>query len=228
MITRILLIALLLCFLCMGGMYWHINLLQTKVDNLAGYKSMVESNLQAQNTFTDKEGKSHNKTQQIELTHNTVKNLVNDGDPDLKRILKEVPKIKRTGNNLESFSSIAESSEEIFKAKLNDVMIIEDATPWDSTDNANAIDSTPKLAKRFDYKTKWDTYKGIIYNDSAFVIRNGMDSLDITCYWERSWFLGAKTYNAETISLNPETKIIYTKSVIVKKKGSKRRKWKSE
>lgn len=225
MISRLLLIMLLLCFLTMGGMYYYIDHLHSKVEDLQGYKSMAESRMQAQDTFTDKDGKSHNKTQQVELTKNTVKNVIKAGDPDLKRILKEVPKIKKNGNNLESFSSVVESSEEIFKARLTDVNFIEDATPWDSTDNENAIDSTPKLAKRFDYKTKWDSYHGIIYNDSAFVIRNGIDSLDIACYWERSWFLGAKTYNAETISGNPETKIIYTKSVIVKKKGAKKRKW---
>lgn len=70
----------------------------------------------------------------------------------------------------------------------------------------------------FTYTSKFDTIRGKIKGDSLMLDEKIEVPLKIAGYWTRHWFLGKKTKYVEIISLNPDTKITYNKSVIIEKK----------
>lgn len=70
----------------------------------------------------------------------------------------------------------------------------------------------------FTYTSKYDTIQGRLKGDSLTLDEKIEVPLKIAGYWTRHWFLGKKTNYVEIISLNPDSKISYNKSIVIQKK----------
>jgi hypothetical protein len=198
--NRILMYAFAGLLLIAGLMLGRILILEGKVEKGKEYEGLYKSSAVEAKVWKDKHDQWHSKAQELAVSNSTLKQMSRQ-DPDLIRLLLEVKDIKKNLSNLQSFNSVGTHTETRFNVRMKDTTI-----------------ATGGKAKFFDYETKWDKYKGMIIGDSAFLQRDGRDSLAIAAYWTRKWFLAKKKYFSEVISANPDTKITYNRSLIVKRK----------
>jgi hypothetical protein len=200
MINRILTYSLIASMLVIAFMYMRITHLASKAEQGREFEGLYKSSVEETKQWKDKHDHWHNQAQELFVSNATLKEMVKAKDPDVVRILSEVKDLKKNLSNLQSFNVVATNTESQFKVKLEDTAI-----------------ANKGPAKYFDYKTRWDHYRGIV-SDSVFIIRQGSDTLDISVLWTRKWFLGKKNYLSEVISANPDTKIEYNRAIEVKRK----------
>lgn len=178
-----------------------ISHLENKLEKAQEFEGLYKASLQETKVWKDDHDHWHSKAEDLAVSNSTLKEMIKAQDPDVIRLISEVKDLKKNLSNLQSFNVVATHTETRFNVKLKDTTI-----------------GTGGKAKLFDYRTKWDYYKGVLYNDSVFMLRQGRDSLDIAAYFTRKWFLGKKKYFSEVVSANPDTKITYNRSISVKRK----------
>ncbi len=195
--------ALLVLLIVAGLMGIYIFHLENKVEEGNEYRGLYKSSLQEAKVWKDKSDQWHSKAEELAVSNSTLKQMAKQ-DPDLIRILSEVKEIKKNLSNLQSFNVVATHTQSRFNTILKDTVIYRG--------------DTILKAQAFDYQTKWDTYREIVFGKKVFMERDGRDSLDIAAYFTRKWFLGKKKYFSEVVSANPDTKITYNRALVVKRK----------
>jgi hypothetical protein len=198
--NRLLICLSAILFLLSVLMFAYISHLQNKVEKGKEYEGLYKSSAVEAKVWKDKHDQWHSKAQELAVSNSTLKEMAKQ-DPDLIRLISEVKGIKKNLSNLQSYNVAGTHTETRFNVRLKDTTI-----------------TTGGKAKMFDFRTKWDSYRGVIIGDSAFLQRDGKDSLSTAAYWTRRWFFGKKKYFTEIVSHNPDTKITYNRAITVKRK----------
>lgn len=129
------------------------------------------------------------------LYHSKAESVVTS-DPavleELKAMRSEISGLKSNLKNLTSYSQVGTET------TIHKTFVLKDSI--------------------FTYTSKFDTIKAQLNGDTLTLDEKIQVPLTITGYWTRHWVLGKKTKYVEIISLNPDTKITYNKSIIIEKK----------
>ncbi len=177
--------------------------LSRKVDSLTSYKPLYEASVTENKVWKGKDSLWVNNTKTIEVTKDNLGDI-----KELQNLPKEFEGLKKSIKNLENYMSVNSSTTITKTIKVKDTIIY------------NAKDSSKTFVKHFAYKDKWQRDSVAIVGDSARFFHSNRDSLAVVGYWDRTWFLGKKSYFTEIKSYNPNTKIDYQRSIKVKRKKS--------
>lgn len=199
MIKKIELVVVLIFMLILSiccFVIWH---LWNKNNDLNSYKSLYETSNTENKIWKSKDSSWHNVAVVTEVSKSELGNI-----KELQNIRNEFEGIKKSLNNIESYSKISEITTIHKNIKLRDTMVYN-------------VDNIKIDASAFLYQDKFDTIKGIIKNNRIIFDIKHRDSLAILQLWDRKWFLGKKTKMLDIKSVNPNTIVDYQKKIEVKR-----------
>jgi hypothetical protein len=206
--NRLMLIVIIILLLLLGGAGFFITILQKKVENGKGYQSLYEQTLEENKIWKTKEGLWMNKASQAQATANNLRDQSRNGDPELAKLRQEFTEIRKNFNNVQNILLMATQRIDSFNTVLRDTVIVRD--------------SIRIKAKHFVWSDGCHIFSEVLYNDTAFVVAQSVDSVDQVIYFTRKKFigigLGKKMYESEMISKCANTKIVYNKSISVKRR----------
>lgn len=199
-LNRLNLIILIACLLIIAGLGCYTFVLHSKLESISDYKTLYESKSKENKVWKDQYGYWRNRAETVEITKENLQDI-----KELQHLSSEFEGLKKNLKNLETYIN-ANTVTEIHKTvKLRDSTIY-------------SVDSVPIRIPVFSYKDKWESVRGAIVDDSITLNISHMDSLSIVQYWDRRWLLAKKKYFIEIKSDNPNTRIVYQKSIMVKRK----------
>ena len=152
-------------------------------------------------TWKDKYNREHSRAESATIRGNKTSQYIQE----LRGLRGDFTELKKNLKNLQSSTSTSTRTITNFRTVVRDSFLIHEN-----------FDTIP--ISIFRYEDDWTLCKGQYDGDTVYVECNNIDSLHIVGYYKRSWFLGKKRYFTEVISKNPNTSIIYNRSIVVRKK----------
>lgn len=197
-VLPILLLAVLL--LLLYGHYKSYRNLQAEV---ATYKTLAAGKSNTMQ-FQDKTGRWHSETTPVVIESSKVLKELSKTDSSLILIQSQISGLKKDMRNM-IFGSVMTST-------------INYTTETDLRDSLIIINDTLKvLVQKFDLVTPYLKERGEIVNGKLKRSLEIKDTIVVSAYWERKWFLGKKHFKYEAVSRNPDAKIFIKEALIMKK-----------
>ncbi len=167
------------------------------------YKSLYETTYSENKVWRFKDSTWHNRSDVVEISKSDLRNI-----KELSNLPGQIEGLKNNLRNLEFYSKSSQFTTIHKTIKLKDSVIYD-------------IDSIPIYVKDFEYQDKYDSITGLISKDNIKLDIYHKDVIENVLYFTRRWFLGRKKYSQEMISENPNTVIVYQKSIKAKRRRFK-------
>ena len=170
--------------------------------------------MQKAKLWKDKEGRSRAKAEQAHVSTETLKRMLKNNDSQFIALRNDFKDLKDNLSNLTNHTSTATVNNTEIRTLVHDTIYV-DA-------NNNEV-----KAKKISYRDSsgFVTFDATIHGNEFVGDIKIKDSLDVVSFWERPHFLGRKTYHTEIKSANPNTTLVYSKSLKVTKRNKKRKKF---
>lgn len=183
-------------------------------DQATSYEGLYRLQTQKSKVWKTESGKWRNKAEAASVSSGTLKDLVNNNNAEFKNLHKRFEGLNKKLNNLSSAVTTSSVTNTTFNARLTDTVYV----------NIVNRDTVRMPAKKFEWAdtSGFNKFNGIIVDDKITGSFESIDSLETVTYWERKWALGKKRYFTEIESKNPNTKVVYNKSVVVKPRRRRR------
>ena len=168
------------------------------------YKSLYHQEQSESKTWKDNAQRWHHESAVANVSNAATLATLSENSKEYQKLRQDFTVLKSNLKNLKGYSNTGISTLEVFSAPIHDTI---------------TLDTTHKI-KTFKYFDPGGWYRatGLISNDSIHLSISSRDSITTVVYWKRKWFLARKNYKQEIISHNPNSEILFSKSLIVEKK----------
>ena len=180
----------------------------TLQDKASSYEGLYKLQTQNSKVWRTESGKWRIKAESANVSSATLKDLVNNNSAEFKDLHKRFEGLNKKLNNLSNISTTSSVTSTTFNARLTDTVYV----------NIVNRDTVRVPAKKFEWadSTGFNKFDGVIANGKITGNFESIDSLETVTYWEKKWLLGKKNYTTEIESKNPNTKVVYNKTVTVR------------
>lgn len=169
------------------------------------YKQILDSEKMQTKIWKDSAGLWHQKTIVQDIKNAKAVKDLQSIDTRYRNLKNQFDGLRNSLGNLHSATFTGNESSYNFSSKITDSIL---------SSNPDSSISTFK----YEDPNGWYKCEGTITPSKKISISfNARDSVVTVIYWKRKWLFSRRKYFAEFKSFNPQTKIVYNHSLIIRK-----------
>ncbi|MCR6637437.1 MAG: hypothetical protein NVV82_00145 [Sporocytophaga sp.] len=168
---------------------------------ISTYKSAIQSNNQSAPT-RDESGQWHHKVSPVVIEDKKALKELAKMDSTFILLRNEISGLKKDMRNMINANVITTQSTSVLQSDLRDSLVV-------------INDTLKMLIQKFDKITPWQIQHGEIINGIVTTTTTTYDTIVVSAYVKKKWFLGKRKIEVEGVSKNPDTKV-FIKSFLIR------------
>jgi Na+-transporting methylmalonyl-CoA/oxaloacetate decarboxylase gamma subunit len=184
-----------------------VSAIRKQQEEIFSYKGYIKGQATEIKAWKDEKQRWHTQTEITELRNAQALKLIARYDKDFSDLHKNVSSLKKNLSNLQYASIVGmESHYDNRGVPIKDTLIVLNK------------DTTKAYVVNIQDSSGWYSITALAIRDQLLNVNiNTRDSLTTVLTYKRKWFLGRKRYYQEIVSHNPHSRIVYSKSILLRK-----------